>query len=237
MHLAGSATVGELAEITGLTRRMTGVIDRLVQAGYVMRDTDPDDRRRVIVRPVAEQDRVVGELFEPMQRAVEELYQRYSDDELAVLLDVNERPYRSCRRRRPACASRRSPRPRMPPSTRHPWEPGRRPTRVLRGAANVTVRAAPRWTCCTGPRWSATAFPSAPRTAPSPWRTSGTRSGGTRRSGRDRAEPVHPVEHGGAGGAGALSCRSARPTAAEIELTGGLSHAELTLPVPATEVE
>src|SRR6476469_5432871 len=92
VHLAGSATAGELAEITGLTTgAVTGVIDRLVQAGYVRRDADPEDRRRVIVRAVPDKGRAVGELFEPMQQAIEGLYARYSDEELAVLLDLNER--------------------------------------------------------------------------------------------------------------------------------------------------
>src|SRR6185369_1624487 len=72
VHLAGSATAGELAEITGLTTgAVTGVIDRLVQAGFVRRDADPDDRRRVIVRAVPEPGRAVGQLFDPMQRAVD----------------------------------------------------------------------------------------------------------------------------------------------------------------------
>src|SRR5690349_10023082 len=92
LHLADSATAGELAEITGLTTgAMTGVIDRLVQGGYVRRDADPADRRRVIVRAMPERGRSVGELFEPMQQAIDRLYDRYTDEELAVLLDLNER--------------------------------------------------------------------------------------------------------------------------------------------------
>lgn len=47
----GPATPGELAERTGLTAggAITAVIDRLEKAGYVSRDRDPSDRRRVIV--------------------------------------------------------------------------------------------------------------------------------------------------------------------------------------------
>ena len=50
---AGSTTAGELAEATGLTTgAITGVIDRLEAAGFVRREDDPNDRRRVIIRVV-----------------------------------------------------------------------------------------------------------------------------------------------------------------------------------------
>jgi len=47
----GPATPGELAERTGLTAggAITAVVDRLERAGYVTRERDVDDRRRVIV--------------------------------------------------------------------------------------------------------------------------------------------------------------------------------------------
>jgi len=47
----GPATPGELAERTGLTHggAITAVVDRLERAGYVTRERDTADRRRVIV--------------------------------------------------------------------------------------------------------------------------------------------------------------------------------------------
>ncbi len=47
----GPATPGELAERTGLSAggAITAVIDRLEKAGYVSRQRDQADRRRVIV--------------------------------------------------------------------------------------------------------------------------------------------------------------------------------------------
>lgn len=47
----GPATPGELAERTGLTAggAITAVVDRLEKAGYVSRERDAGDRRRVIV--------------------------------------------------------------------------------------------------------------------------------------------------------------------------------------------
>src|SRR5438874_8563851 len=52
LQLNGEATPGWLAEMTGLTTgAVTGMVDRLERAGYVTRVPDPQDRRRVIVRP------------------------------------------------------------------------------------------------------------------------------------------------------------------------------------------
>jgi hypothetical protein len=52
LQLNGPATPGWLAEKTGLTTgAVTGMIDRLERAGYVRRQPDPTDRRRVIVQP------------------------------------------------------------------------------------------------------------------------------------------------------------------------------------------
>jgi DNA-binding transcriptional ArsR family regulator len=52
---AGPITAGELAELTGLTTgAITGIIDRLEKAGFVRRENDPKDRRRVIIRPLME---------------------------------------------------------------------------------------------------------------------------------------------------------------------------------------
>ena len=48
----GPVTAGRLAELTGLTTgAVTGLVDRLEGAGYVRRERDPKDRRRVIVTP------------------------------------------------------------------------------------------------------------------------------------------------------------------------------------------
>jgi DNA-binding MarR family transcriptional regulator len=52
--LGGRVTAGRLAELTGLTTgAITGVVDRLEQAGMVRRERDADDRRKVFGRGVA----------------------------------------------------------------------------------------------------------------------------------------------------------------------------------------
>ena len=52
LQLNGPASPGWLAETIGLTTgAVTGMVDRLERAGYVTREPDTHDRRKVIVRP------------------------------------------------------------------------------------------------------------------------------------------------------------------------------------------
>jgi DNA-binding MarR family transcriptional regulator len=89
---AGSTTAGELAEATGLTTgAITGVIDRLEAAGFVRREDDPNDRRRVIIRVVPKRYRDIARLFEPFAAAFAEMGGRYSAQELATILDFMTR--------------------------------------------------------------------------------------------------------------------------------------------------
>jgi DNA-binding MarR family transcriptional regulator len=92
LNLNGPLPAGRLAELTGLTTgAITGVVDRLERAGYVRREADPRDRRRVIVRPILERQAEAAPIFEPLARAMDELYASYSDDQLAVILDFAAR--------------------------------------------------------------------------------------------------------------------------------------------------
>ena len=55
LSFSGQLTAGELARATGLTTAsITGVVDRLEEAGFVRRERDPRDRRRVVIQLVAE---------------------------------------------------------------------------------------------------------------------------------------------------------------------------------------
>jgi DNA-binding MarR family transcriptional regulator len=90
--LKGAMTAGELANLTGLTTgAITGVIDRLEKAGFVRREDDPNDRRRVIVRALPKRLCEVGRLFEPLAAAMAKVCSRYSDRELAIILDFQTR--------------------------------------------------------------------------------------------------------------------------------------------------
>ena len=86
---SGAMTPGEIARHTRLTTgAVTGVIDRLEREGLVRREHDSDDRRRIIVRPVADTASCqCAPLFESLMRSFEALCAQYSDDELRLLID------------------------------------------------------------------------------------------------------------------------------------------------------
>src|SRR5690349_23889180 len=87
--LAGPMTAGELARQTGLTTAsITGVLDRLEEGGFVRRERDPKDRRRVIVTLNPGPGlREIGPTFGPLVRAWREAAAGYSDEDLRLLLD------------------------------------------------------------------------------------------------------------------------------------------------------
>src|SRR6266516_1259211 len=89
LSFSGHMTAGELARATGLTTAsITGVVDRLEEAGFVTRERDPHDRRRVVVKIVLERAvKDVGSVFLPMIRDWQEVAERYSDDELRLIVD------------------------------------------------------------------------------------------------------------------------------------------------------
>lgn len=92
LSLHGPMTAGRLAEITGLTTgAITGVVDRLERAGYARRARDAQDRRRVIVEPLLERRAEAAPIFGPLAQATLALLARYSDEEIALLLDFWQR--------------------------------------------------------------------------------------------------------------------------------------------------
>jgi DNA-binding MarR family transcriptional regulator len=87
----GAMPAGRLAELTGLTTgAITGIIDRLEEAGYVRRTNDPKDRRRTIVEPTRNKklEKKIEVLFIPLRDRMHKLLSSYSDSELAFLLDA-----------------------------------------------------------------------------------------------------------------------------------------------------
>ncbi|MCW2898025.1 MAG: transcriptional regulator, MarR family [Streptosporangiaceae bacterium] len=87
--LDGPMTPGGLAQAMGITTggAITAVVDRLEKAGYVRRTRDPDDRRRVIVRPVPEAVAGLAHYFDPIARASAENFEDCTQDQLRFLLD------------------------------------------------------------------------------------------------------------------------------------------------------
>ena len=86
--LHGPAPAGRLAELTGLTTgAVTGVVDRLETGGFVHREVDPADRRKVIIVPDAERvDRDLFPNFPSLQRAAApQFYDDFSIAELTLI--------------------------------------------------------------------------------------------------------------------------------------------------------
>ena len=90
---SGPITAGELARRTGLTTgAITGVIDRLEQAGFARRARDSSDRRRVIIEPDPKRiERKIVPLFDSMSRAAARLFDSYTAEELTLILDFSVR--------------------------------------------------------------------------------------------------------------------------------------------------
>jgi DNA-binding MarR family transcriptional regulator len=88
LALRGRMTAGELAKATGLTTAsITGVLDRLEEAGFVRREKDPSDRRRVVVRLDSERGvRDVAPVFAPVVQAWREAAGQYTDEQLETIL-------------------------------------------------------------------------------------------------------------------------------------------------------
>lgn len=83
----GPVTAGQIAELTGLTSGSASrLIDRLVKGGYVTRTPDPEDRRRVLVRPVPRAVRRVGAVWDELGPGWARMFEGYTEAELALLV-------------------------------------------------------------------------------------------------------------------------------------------------------
>ncbi len=88
ISLRGRVTAGELAKESGLTTgAITGVIDRLEEAGLARRERDPDDRRKVYVSILPRTLERGGAYYDSFGKAADALAASYSDTELALLVD------------------------------------------------------------------------------------------------------------------------------------------------------
>jgi len=68
------------------TGAITGLIDRLQKAGLARRESDPNDRRRVLVRATVKEQRI-SQLYRPLASGLRRAIEDYSEDELAMLAE------------------------------------------------------------------------------------------------------------------------------------------------------
>lgn len=79
--------IGRIAELTGLTTgSATRLVDRLERAGYVTRERDTEDRRRVLVATVPERLAEFGEVWGGLSGGWWRMFDDYDDAQLDLLL-------------------------------------------------------------------------------------------------------------------------------------------------------
>jgi DNA-binding MarR family transcriptional regulator len=84
----GPLSPSEVSGSTGIhPATLTGVIDRLENAGWIARVPDPDDRRRVRLEARRERGAELVRLYAPMNRSLTEICAALSPDQLEVIRD------------------------------------------------------------------------------------------------------------------------------------------------------
>jgi len=90
----GPLTAGQLGAACGLSSGgVTGLVNRLVKAGFVTRERDPKDRRRVIISAKHNEEarRIIIGLYRPVAEAFDQLLVHFSDAQLRAILEFHDR--------------------------------------------------------------------------------------------------------------------------------------------------
>jgi DNA-binding MarR family transcriptional regulator len=89
LHQDGPASVGQLASNLGVTLpSVTATVDRLVQAGYVVRADDPADRRRVINQLTPEGTALIRRLHEGKRTRLIAALEQLSAEEIELFSQI-----------------------------------------------------------------------------------------------------------------------------------------------------
>jgi DNA-binding MarR family transcriptional regulator len=90
----GPISPSALARRTGLhPATVTGVLDRLERAGWIVRERDPQaaDRRAVTVRALRDRNHELYQLYSGMNTAMDDIFAGYDDAQLDTLADFLRR--------------------------------------------------------------------------------------------------------------------------------------------------
>jgi len=91
LHGAGPISAGQLAILTGLTSgAVTSLIDRLEQQGYLRREPDPNDRRRVVLTLTEHPPVETAPPFQPLLARMRQLYATLTPEQLETHLHLQE---------------------------------------------------------------------------------------------------------------------------------------------------
>jgi DNA-binding MarR family transcriptional regulator len=84
----GPIGAGRLAELMGMTTGAASrLVDRLERGGYVTRQADPRDRRRVVLHLVGDRVAEIGGYYQPMAERWQEQVAGYTDDQMRFLVE------------------------------------------------------------------------------------------------------------------------------------------------------
>lgn len=98
-------TAGELADETGLTTgAVTALLDRLEKAGYVRRERDRSDRRKVLIHPSQRAAREVWPIFRGVAEDAARILAQFSERDLGMILRFLEVNREAIRKRMPSAA-------------------------------------------------------------------------------------------------------------------------------------
>src|SRR5664279_840074 len=87
----GPCTAGDLAKVTRLTTgAITSVIDRLEKSGFVKRERDPHDRRKVIIRFLPKKHEKAKQYYAGMANDAYQLFSGYNESKLKLLLQHSD---------------------------------------------------------------------------------------------------------------------------------------------------
>jgi DNA-binding MarR family transcriptional regulator len=95
LHKHGCSKMTDIARYIGVsTAAVTGIIDRLVKCGYVVRTAEPDDRRVVKVRTTPRGAELVKKMNKERRQMMIDIYSKISqkdrDDYFRVLMRLRD---------------------------------------------------------------------------------------------------------------------------------------------------
>lgn len=94
LNRQGESRMTDLAHFMDVTTAaMTGIVDRLVKSGYLIRVFDPDDRRIIKIRLSAKGSGLVKKVYQHRRNMIMKIFGRISEEEredyLKILLHIH----------------------------------------------------------------------------------------------------------------------------------------------------